>query len=229
MAGEEPIGKRFTFAGEGIPLEVVGVSRNATYQEIGESPKPLVYLSMVQYYFPTAVMYVRAVGDPAPVVATVKRELQLLDRNLLLQAETLDVSIRELLWVQRLSSGLLAIFGVLALLLSTIGIYGVISYSVRQRKRELGIRIALGATPKDVRSMILREGIRLVAIGVIAGTILALSAAQSVAGMLVLRHPRDVFTFTLVPSVLVLVGLLACWGPAGRAMRIDPAIALRDE
>jgi ABC-type antimicrobial peptide transport system permease subunit len=123
----------------------------------------------------------------------------------------------------------LAIFGVLALLLSTIGIYGVISYSVRQRKRELGIRIALGATPKEVRGMILREGIRLVAIGVIAGTILALSAAQSVVGMLVLRHPRDVFTFTLVPSVLVLVGLLACWGPARRAMRIDPAIALRDE
>jgi ABC-type antimicrobial peptide transport system permease subunit len=153
----------------------------------------------------------------------------LLDRNLTLQAETLEVSIRELLWVQRLSSGMLAIFGFLALLLSTIGIYGVISYSVRRRTRELGIRIALGATPKDMRVMILIEGIRLVAIGVIVGTILALASAQSVAGMLLLRHPRDVFTFTLVPSVLVLVGLLACWAPARRATRVDPAIALRDE
>ena len=83
--------------------------------------------SPIEHYFPTVVMYVRAAADPAPVIATVKRELQLLDRNLMLQAETLDVSIRELLWVQRLSSGLLAIFGVLALLLSSVGIYGVIS------------------------------------------------------------------------------------------------------
>jgi ABC-type antimicrobial peptide transport system permease subunit len=131
--------------------------------------------------------------------------------------------------VQRLSSGLLAIFGGLALLLSTIGIYGVVAFSVRQRTRELGIRLALGASARDLRIMVLREGIRLVAIGVLVGMVLSISTAGSVAGLLLLRHPRDVVTFTLVPSILVLVGLIACWAPARNATRIDPATALRDE
>jgi ABC-type antimicrobial peptide transport system permease subunit len=159
----------------------------------------------------------------------VKRELQLLDPKLMLQAETLSVSIRDLLWVQRLCAGLLAIFGGLALLLSTIGIYGVISYSVRQRTREIGVRLALGATPADVQALILRDGIRLVAIGVLIGAVLSLASAGSVGGLLFLRDPRDIFTFTLVPSVLVLVGVVACWAPARRATRIDPLNALRDE
>jgi predicted permease len=227
--GVDPIGKRLSFAGEGLPVEVVGVARNANYQDIGEPAKPLVFLSLVQYYFPTVAMYVRAAGDPGPVIATVKRELQLLDPKLMLQAETLNVSIRDLLWVQRLCAGLLAIFGGLALLLSTIGIYGVISYSVRQRTREIGVRLALGATTRDVQTLILREGIRLVAIGVLIGAVLALASAGSVGGLLFLRDPRDIFTFTLVPSVLVLVGVIACWAPAHRATRIDPIHALRDE
>ena len=227
--GEDPIGKSLTFAGEGLPVEVIGVARNANYQDVGEPAKALVYLSLVQYYFPTVVMYVRAAGDPAPVVAEAKRQIQTLDRNLILQAETLDVSMRELMWVQRLSAGLLAIFGGLALLLSTIGIYGVVAFSVRLRTRELGLRAALGATAGDVRMLILREGIRLVAIGVVAGSVLALLAVDSVARLLLLRQPRDLFTFILVPSVLVLVGLLACWAPALRATRVDPAAALRDE
>jgi len=227
--GAEPIGQHFSFAGEGLPVEVVGVARNANYQDIGEAAQPLVFLSMVQYYFPSAVLYVRASGDPAPVIASVKRELQLLDRNLMLQAETMEVSMRDLLWVQRLSAGLLATFGALALILSTLGLYGVISYSVRQRTRELGIRIAFGATSKDLRMLILREGIRLVAIGVLIGMLLALSTAESVGGLLLLRNPRDVFTFTLVPSLLVLVGVIACWAPTRRASMVDPAIALRDE
>ncbi len=227
--GEDPIGKTFTFAGEGVPVEVVGVARNANYQDIGEPAKALVYESLLQYYFPTAVMYVRTAGDPGTVIATVKQQIQSLDRHLMLQAETLAVSMRDLMWVQRLAAGLLAIFGGVALLLSTIGIYGVVSFSVRLRTREIGLRVAMGATAGDVQSMILREGIRLVAIGILIGSVLAFAVANSVEGLLLLRHPRDLFTFTLVPSVLVLVGLLACWAPALRATRVDPAVALRDE
>jgi hypothetical protein len=125
----------------------------------------MVYLSLVQYYFPTAVLYVRTAGDPEAVAGTVRREVQSLDRNLVLQVESLETSIGELLWAHRLSAGVLAVFGALALLLATIGIYGVISYSVRQRTREIGVRLALGATVGEVRRMILREGVRLVAIG----------------------------------------------------------------
>jgi ABC-type antimicrobial peptide transport system permease subunit len=174
-------------------------------------------------------VYVRTSGDPALVIDAVKREMQQLDRYFLLQAETLEVSLHDLLWVQRLSAGLLAVFGGLALLLSTIGIYGVIAYSVRQRTREIGLRLALGATVFDVRMLILREGIRLVAIGVVAGAVIALSAAGSVAGMLFLSGSRDAITFTLVPAILGVVGLMACWVPAMRATRVDPAVALRDE
>jgi predicted permease len=226
---QDAVGKALTMANEKEPLQVVGVARNANYRELGESPKPLIYFSILQYYYPTAVLYFRTAGDPANVVPAVKREMQLLDRNFLLQAETLDVTMRELLWVQRLSAGLLAVFGTLALVLSTIGIYGVIAYSVRQRTREIGLRIALGASLGEVQTQILREGMRLVMIGVAVGAVISLMAADSVSGLLFLRSPRDWFTFTLVPSILGLVGVVACWIPAMRAARVDPAVALRDE
>ena len=227
--GRDPIGQHISFAGEGLPVEVIGIVKTANYLAIAEPPQPMVYLSLVQYYFPTAVLYVRTAGDPEAVMGAVRRQVQSLDGNLLLQTESLQTSIRELLWAQRLSAGLLATFGVLALLLTTIGIYGVISYSVRQRTREIGVRLSLGATVGDVRRMILWEGLRLVAIGVAAGEGAALGAAGGVGSMLFLKNPRDVLTFALVPAALLAVGAVACWIPAMRATRIDPSVALRDE
>jgi macrolide transport system ATP-binding/permease protein len=227
--GQDPIGQHISFAGEGLPVEVIGLVKTANYQAIAEPPQPMVYLSLVQYYFPTAVLYVRTAGNPDAVVGTVRRELQALDRNLLLEVESLETSVRELLWAQRLSAWLLAVFGALALLLATVGIYGVISYSVRQRTREIGVRLALGATVGDVQRMILREGVRLVAIGVAAGGAVSLAAAGSVGSMLFIKNPRDALTFTMVPAVLAAVGVVACWIPAIRATRIDPSVALRDE
>ncbi len=227
--GQDPIGQHISFAGEGLPVEVIGIVKTANYQGIAEPPQPMVYLSLMQYYFPTAVLYVRTAGNPDAVVGAVRRELQTLDRNLLLQVESLETSVRELLWAQRLSAWLLAIFGALALLLATVGIYGVISYSVRQRTREIGVRLALGATAADVQRMILREGVRLVAIGVAAGGAVSLAAADSVGSMLFIKNPRDALTFTMVPAVLAAVGVVACWIPAIRATRIDPSVALRDE
>jgi putative ABC transport system permease protein len=170
----------------------------------------------VQYYFPTAVLYVRTSGDPNHVVPTLRRELRSLDPNLLLQVEGLDITIGDLLWSQRLSAGLLSVFGGLALLLSVIGIYGVVAYSVRQRRREMGIRMALGATPGDVQYMVLGEGVRLITYGVVVGSILSLAMAGAVESMLFLKSSRDVFTFTMVPATLTFVGVLACWVPAVR-------------
>jgi ABC-type antimicrobial peptide transport system permease subunit len=163
------------------------------------------------------------------VLGTVRREVQAMDRNLLLQSETVQTTIRESLWAQRLSAGMLAIFGLLALLLATIGIYGVVSCVVAQRVREFGIRMALGATAADVQLMLLREGIRLVAGGVLAGMVLSLLGSRAVEGMLFVVSSRDAVTFVLVPSILTLVAILACWIPARRATRIDPMVALRDE
>jgi putative ABC transport system permease protein len=227
--GENAVGKRISFLGEGLPVEVVGVARTANYRGLGEPPQPLVYLSLGQYYFPTVAMYIRTTGNPGTVIAAVRRALQPLERNLPLQPQTLDASIRDLLWSQRLSALLLSAFGFLALLLSLVGIYGVIAYSVRQRRREMGIRMALGATPTDVQFMVLGEGIRLITIGVIAGSIIGLAVAGTVESMLFLKSSRDMFTFTLVPATLTLAGVLACWAPAVSASRADPADALREE
>jgi len=227
--GENPLGKRLQFAGEGLPVEVIGVARNASYRSIGEEPPPLVYLSLVQYYFPTAVLVVRTAGRPEAVLATVRREVQLLDHNLYLQSETSKTTIRESLWAQRLSASLLTLFGGLALLLSMIGIYGVIAYSVTQRRREIGVRMALGASPGEIRRMVLGEGLALVAIGVAFGAVASLGASRAVRSMLIVVGPWDAVTFVLVPLILSLVAVIACWLPAHRATAFDPAVTLRDE
>jgi predicted permease len=227
--GEDPVGKRVKFFGENVSAEVIGMARTANYQAIGEKPRPFVYLSMQQYYFPTAVLSIRTAGEPDAVLASVRNEVQALDRNLLLQAETVNTTIRQLLWAQRLSGGLLAVFGVLALVLATIGIYGVVSYLVAHRVREFGIRMALGATATDVQLMLLREGVRLVAVGVVVGLGISLVGSRAVESMLFVVGSRDAVTFVLVPSILTLVAVLACWIPAHRATRVDPMVALREE
>jgi predicted permease len=227
--GQDPIGKRVRFHGESALVEVVGLVRNASYIDIGEDPQPMIYTSLVQYHYPTAAVHVRTQGQPGPVLRQAGSAVQALDPDLLLQVETTEGILDEALWAQRLSAGLLAAFGVLALTLATIGIYGVISYSVNLRVREIGVRMALGATPANVQMMILREGVRLVAIGVSIGTILALGGSRLVKSLLVVTGPHDAVTFTLVPAVLTLVAVFACWLPALRATHVDPCDALRDE
>jgi ABC-type antimicrobial peptide transport system permease subunit len=184
---------------------------------------------MLQYYFPYGALYVHTTRDPEAVLESVRQQMRTLDRNLVFDAESTSTTIRASLWAQRLSANLLVLFGLLALLLATIGIYGVISYSVHQRKREMGLRMALGATAGDVQRLVVGEGMRLVAIGVVAGTAIALALSRNVKSMLFAVGERDAITFVMVPAVLALVAALACWLPARRAIHIDPAIALRDE
>ncbi len=227
--GQDPIGKRIRFSGEDAPVEVVGIARNANYVEIGERPQPMVYTSLMQYYYATSVVHIRTAGDPAPALAAVRREVQALDRSLLLQSQSTRDIIREALWAQRLAADLLAVFGALALTLAAIGMYGVISYSVNQRRREFGVRMALGATAGEVEALVLREGIQLVTFGVIVGVMVALAASRAVGSLLFAVAPRDALTFLMVPAILALVGVIACWIPAHRATRVDPAQALREE
>ncbi|HTS30246.1 MAG TPA: ABC transporter permease [Bryobacteraceae bacterium] len=227
--GEDALGKRLNFLGDRTPAEVVGIARNANYQAIGEEPQPFIYLSLLQYYVPTAVLHIRTSGDPEVVALSVRHGMQALDRNLLLQSESVSFTIRESLWAQRLCAGLLTVFGGLALLLSTIGVYGLISFSISQRVREIGVRMALGATPGEVQLLIVGEGVRLVAVGVLLGLVIAIAASHAVQSMLFVISAHDAATFVLVPSILTLVAILACWIPAWRATGIAPSVALRDE
>jgi len=227
--GEDPLGKAIQFVGDALPARVVGVTRTVNYREVAEAPQAVIYLSMEQFYRPTTVVVIHTPGDPAVVAAAVRRQLQKMEPNLPLDDESVRSEIEQRLWAQRILAGLLGAFGSLALLLAMIGIYGVVSYTVSQRVREIGVRMALGATESDVQRMVLSQGIWLVAIGLVAGLAVALAASRLVESMLVLVQPHDAVTFTLVPLALALVALAACWFPALRAARIQPSTALRNE
>jgi predicted permease len=227
--GQEAVGKVIQFAGENLPVQVIGVVRTAAYHIPGEAPQAMVYLSTQQYYFPYGVLYVRAARDPEATLGAVMREIRPLDANLFLDPETVDAAMRKTLWAQSLSAMLLSVFGVMALLLSSIGIYGVTSFGISLRVREIGLRIALGAEPRHVRGMLMREGAILVAIGIAFGLAGAFAISRALESMLIGVGARDVATFVAAPCVLAAVALTACWLPARRATRIDPATALRAE
>lgn len=225
----DPIGRRLRFFGSDFPLEVVGIARTANYTAVGEDPQALVYTSLTQDYGTTAALIFRTTGDADAVLASVTRAVQALEPHLLLRPGTVRAVILSSLWAPRLSAGLLGVFGLLALLLAGVGIYGVISYSVNQRTREIGVRMALGATTGDVQRMILGEVLQLVAIGVVSGLVIALGASQAIKSLLFVTGIGDAATFVLVPAILVLVAMLACWIPVHRATHIDPSRALREE
>jgi predicted permease len=227
--GENAVGKRMRFYGDDKPVEVVGVARNANYQTVGETPQALIYLPLAQNYSANGALYIRTRGDAATTLGAVRREVQALDPNLRLQTETVEQTIRQALWAPRLTAWLLGAFGLLASLLSTIGVYGVVSYSVSQRTREIGVRMALGAQPSDVQLGVIGEGLRLVGWGVAAGMGIALMATRGIQSQLLATSARDAVTFVTAPALLMLAGLAACWLPARRATRIDPSRALRDE
>jgi ABC-type antimicrobial peptide transport system permease subunit len=173
-------------------------------------------------------LYVRAAGDPAGLVATVRREVQALDPNLPLpELRTVRDTVASSLWVARIGAVLLGAFAGLALLLAAIGVYGVVSFGVAQRTREIGLRMALGAGARSVQGMVLKQGLRLVAAGLSIGLVLAVVAARFLESLLFGVSGRDPLTFALVPLVLAVVALVACLLPARRATRLDPLTALR--
>jgi predicted permease len=225
----DPIGRRLRFFGTDYSLEVVGIARTASYIAIGEAPQALIYTAFAQDFGSPAALVFRTTGDVGAVLVNVTREVQTLEPHLLLHPQVVRAVILGSLWAPRLSAGLLGVFGVLGLLLAGVGIYGVISYSVNQRAREIGIRMALGATAGDVQRMILREVLQLVTIGVVAGLVIAVAASRAVKSLLFVTGVGDATTFFLVPAVLILVAMLACWIPVHRATHIDPSRALRDE
>ena len=226
---QDPIGKRFKFFGQNNFQQVVGIARDSKYNFIGEDPAPHIYQATTQVYQPQLSLFVKA-ANPQAVLGTVRVEVQQLDRNLPLQnVFTLTEIFGQSLWAPRMAASLLAIFAALSLLLAVIGIYGVMAYSVSQRTRELGIRMALGATRTDVIRLVVGQGLRLTLIGVVVGLAASLALSRLVAALLLNVSPTDVVTFVAVPAVLALAALGASYLPALRATRIDPIVALRYE
>src|SRR5579871_4568186 len=226
---QDPIGKRFKFFGQTNFQQVVGVAADSKYNFIGEDPTPYIYQATAQAYQPGLSLFVKA-ARPSAVLGTVRGEVQQLDRNLPLQnVYTLDEIFDQSLWPSRMAAWLLAIFAGLSVVLAVIGIYGVMAYAVSQRTRELGIRMALGASRGDVVRLVVGQGVRLTIAGLVLGLAASFGLSRFVASLLVNVSPTDVVTFAVVPTVLAIAALGASYIPALRATRIDPNVALRYE
>ncbi len=229
-SGGNPLGARLRFFGETASVEVVGVVKDIAYSSLSEGPRLMVYLSLRQYYTPTVTLWVRTSGEPEAMLSTVRREVQNLDRDVLVSdlQTAMQVS-HELLWAPRLGAILFTAFGALAGLLTVVGLYGVISYSVGQRTRELGIRMALGAQPGTLLRQVLAEGMILVFWGLVLGLFAAVTILGVLKTLLFGVTARDPLTLGMVVAILLVTAFAACLAPALRATRIDPMVALRDE
>jgi predicted permease len=225
--GQDPIGKRFHFFGE-EPVQVVGVARNIKYNNPGENPQPYVYEPLGQRYITNVTLVVRSEGSPDKVLPAVQREIRRMAPTMpLVGVSTVPDLLSNSLWLPRAGASLLALFGVLALGLAAVGLYGVMSFSVAQRSREIGVRMALGAQQADVLRLVLRQGLTVVGVGLAVGLLLALAATRLLAGMLFGISPTDPMAFGFTAAVLALVAFGATLIPALRAISIPPILAIR--
>jgi predicted permease len=230
-AVQDAVGKRFSFQGlEGPFVQIVGVARDGKYWSIGEAPTSFVWAPLRQSYSASTTLVVRTSLEPTTLIPLIRKEFQSLDETLpVFGVKTLTEHLSFSLFPPRIAAILLASFGLIALLLAAIGIYGVMAYSVAQRTREIGIRMALGAQTATVLKMILKQGFGLALIGLCIGLVAALGLSQLMSSVLYGISATDIFTFALVPALLSGVALVACWVPARRAAKTDPMIALRYE
>jgi predicted permease len=228
--GQDALGKRFAIVSEPDLLQVIGIVGTAVVGQIGEDPQPVAYLPMRQQYSPFGTLVVRTSSNPEPLVGAVRAQIQPIDKNLAFtNAQTVQQILGQGLWAARMGAALLGLFGALALILASIGIYGVLAYSVAQRTSEIGLRMALGAQPRQVLGLVLKQGMLLAMMGAAVGILVALPVARMAGNLLYGVSATDPLTYAGITLLLLCVALLACYLPARRATRIDPLKALRVE
>jgi predicted permease len=228
--GDEPIGKRFKFFGDKDYTTVIGVAKDSKYNAVTEAPQSFIYQPLSQNYTPAGTLHVRAAGDAAAMANAVRAKIHEVDPSLsLFNVQTLEQQVGQSLQPLEMNVMMLAVFGGLALLLASIGLYGVASYSVTQRTREIGVRMALGAPSSSVLGLVLRHGMILVGAGLAVGLILAYATAGLMKTLVVGVDTHDPLTFAVTAAGLATVALVASYIPARRATRIDPLLALRTD
>jgi putative ABC transport system permease protein len=211
-------------------VEVVGIVRDTLYHDLAGEPTPFVFFAYRQIFHQNTVLHIRTAGGPAPMFATLQKELQALDPALpLIGMRTMEGGLENLLWGPRTGARLMSVFGALGLLLAALGVYAIMAHSVTQRTREIGIRIAVGAQTHDVLTLILRRGLVVTVVGLFAGLILACALARHYQKFFTHVHHLDPLTYGAIALLLSLAALLACWLPARRAARVNPIAALRAE
>ena len=237
--GENPIGKRIRLTDEKTWLTVVGVAADAKQSEWAAAPMPEIYLAALQSkdylndagaHMAYITLVLRSAGDPGDLAAAVKQTVWSFDRNLpISEVSTMERVVANANAQPRFEMFLLGVFASIALVLAAVGIYGVINYSVSRRKREIGIRMSLGATRASVIRMVMRQGIVQALTGAAFGVAGALLLSNLMARMLYGVKPTDLPTFAAVAVVLIAAALLASWIPARKAAQIEPTEALRSE
>jgi predicted permease len=230
----DALGKRLR-VGRANPIlcEVIGVakdSRNNIFNRIDREPEPTIYRPFAQNYSALASLIVRTDGDPHALISAVRREVAALDENLPPQGlQPLSENVSLASWSARTGTAVLGVFGLLGLVLAAIGIYGVMSYSVSRRTREIGLRMALGAETRDVIKLIVKQGMGLTLLGAAIGLMLAVAVTRLLASLLYGVTATDPGTFTAVVLFVIGVAVFACYLPARRATKVDPMTALRCE
>jgi predicted permease len=228
FAGRPALGGRVRFGG--TALEVVGIARDGKYDSIIEAPRSAIYVPLQQFYVPDASLVVVTTGDPLSVLPGVQTAVRELDPNVpLFEVRTMAEHLEIATFVQRTAASVVTGLGIVALLLAAIGLYGVIAGSVAQRAPEIGMRVALGASRRDIVRMVLAQGTRIVAIGLALGIGLALAATRLLSSLLVGVTPTDAVSYLLTVGLLASVAIGAAALPARRAARMDPLVALRQQ
>jgi putative ABC transport system permease protein len=225
---EDPIGKRFRIGDNRNPYgTVIGMVGDVRSLSLDQEPRPAFYVSYGHYNLPALTVVVRTSG-PEAMSAVLRAQVHALDHDLpVYNLSSMEQIISTAVGQPRFQTLLLGLSSVVALLLAAIGIFGVMAYTVTQRTHEIGLRMALGARPRDMLRHVLRQGMKLVLIGGTLGLAGAVVAARALESMLVGVSPGDPLTFAAVTVLLALVGFAACWIPTRRATKVDPLIALR--
>jgi len=227
--GADPIGKHLANSRDKVQREVVGVAADVKFRSLDAPNIEEMYLPLAQSPWPSMTVLVRSDADPRPLVAAVRQELARLDPDIAVSGvQSLDEIVSGSVAQPQLVERVVAVFAVLALVLASIGIYGVMSYSVAERTRELAVRMALGAGPREILRLVLGEGLGLTAAGLVLGLAVSLAATRLMSSLLFGVSATDPVTFGGAVAVLAATALLASFLPARRGMRLSPVRALRD-
>jgi putative ABC transport system permease protein len=232
--GQSPVGKRITFDDahqkDAVWLTVVGEVGNVRHESLSQEPDAQAYRPEFQDPMRTATLVVHSQSDPRALATPIRQQVQAIDRDLPIdQVRTMQEIVDTSLAPTRFNTVLLGLFAALALVLAAVGVYGVVSYTVTQRTHEIGIRMALGAKGEDVLGLVLRQGMKLVAIGLVVGLFVAFAATRKLESLVYGVSTKDPWTFAIVALALAAVALAANFLPARRATRVDPLSALRQE
>jgi predicted permease len=230
---EDPVGKRFRWAGEsGSYVEVIGVARDGQYFFLSPESQPYFYLPLAQNFSSRLSLQIRSSLPPESLGLAVQEQIRALAPDLpIIDLSTMQHTVRGLggLFIFRLAASLAAALGFLGLTLAVIGVYGIVSFGMVQRTREMGIRVALGANRKDILKLALGSGLALISAGVVLGVVSAWALTRAMAKLLIGVSGTDPATYATAVVAISAVALLACWVPARRATKVDPLIALRYE